>query len=143
MVPPHGTIFRATSQAIFTGQFKRAMKKDARVIQIAAACSENHSGPFSDDFFGLVFAEWCDFPYWLFFNARPVFQSDSRKKLLYLLLRTARRKTGWALENNLLGKITPYRRLCGIRKQSTVRGLHSFGTCDAVGNAPSLVWIGK
>ena len=37
------------------------MKKDARVMQIAAACSENHSGPFSDAFFGLGVAEWCDF----------------------------------------------------------------------------------
>ena len=30
-------------------------------------------------------------------------------QLLYLLLRIARRNTGWALEDNLFGKITPYR----------------------------------
>ena len=30
----------------------------------------------------------------------------------YLLLRISRGNTGWALENNLFGKITPYRGLC-------------------------------
>ena len=37
------------------------------------------------------------------------------KKVQYLLFRIARRNTGWALENNLFGKIAPYRELCGIR----------------------------
>ena len=59
----------------------------------------------------------------------------------YLLLRIARRNMGWALENNLFGKITPYRGLCGIRKQSTVARLHSFGTRDAVGNTPASFFI--
>ena len=50
--PPHRSVFRA-SQAI-TCQFKRAMKEDARVIQIAAACSKNHSGPFGARFRRMV-----------------------------------------------------------------------------------------
>ena len=85
-------------------------------MQIAAACSENHSGPFSDAFFGLGVAEWCDFSVLVAFQRPPVFRSDStKKKVLYLLFRIARRNTGWALENNLFGKIAPYRELCGIR----------------------------
>ena len=56
------------------------MKKDARVMQIAAACSENHSGPFSDAFFGLGVAEWCDFSVLVAFQRPPVFRSDSTKK---------------------------------------------------------------
>ena len=61
------------------------MKKDARVMQIAAACSENHSGPldrFPMPFWGSVSPNGAIFPYWLFSNAQPVFRSDSRKKVL-------------------------------------------------------------
>ena len=58
------------------------MKKDARVIQIAAACWENHSGPFSDTFFGLGVAEWCNFSVFVVFQRPPVFRSDFRKKVL-------------------------------------------------------------
>ena len=64
----------------FICQVKRAMKKDARVMQIAAACSENYSGPFSDAFFGLGVAEWCDFSVLVAFQRPPVFRSDSTKK---------------------------------------------------------------
>ena len=49
-------------------------------MQIAAACSENHSGPFSDAFFGLGVAEWCDFSVLVAFQRPPVFRSDSTKK---------------------------------------------------------------
>ena len=64
----------------------------------------------------------------------------------YLLFRIARRNTGWALENNLFGKIAPYRELCGIRS-SPVSEAFIFGTCDVVANTlgafSSLAWIGK
>ena len=74
--PPSRVHFSGHEPSHVTCQFKRAMQKDARVMQSAAACSENHSGPFSDAFLELGFAEW-----W-FSNAQPVFRSDSRKKVL-------------------------------------------------------------
>ena len=66
-------------------------------------------------FSGSVSPNGATFPYWLLSNAHPSFGAILRKKGKYLLFRIARRNTGWALENNLFGKIAPYRELCGIR----------------------------
>ena len=92
---PSQVHFEGHKPSHFICQVKRAMKKDARVMQIAAACSENHSGPFSDAFFRARCRRMVRFFRIGCFPA-PTRLSERfyEKKVQYLLFRIARRKQG-------------------------------------------------
>ena len=71
------------------------MKKDARVMQIAAACSENHGGPFFDAFFRARCRRMVRFfRIGCFPTPTRLSERFYEKKVVYLLFRIARRNTG-------------------------------------------------